>query len=88
MKLVPEDEYVEKAKRLSRDEAEHLFSRMKGKLARRLEDRKLAPLDAVAIQLEIEDEQLKEWRMRLAEIRQRFEEKEQRRNKRQKTAEC
>ena len=86
MRMVPEDEYIEKAKRLSRDEAEHEFSRMKGKLARRLEDRKLTPLDAVAIQLEIEDEQLKEWHMRLAEIRQRFEEKEQRR-KRQKIAE-
>ena len=65
----PSEEYVEKAKLLTREDAERLMARMRGKLMRRLEDRKLFPLEAVALQLELEDEQLQEWRERLAEIR-------------------
>ncbi len=65
----PKDEYLEKAKTLSKKDAERLFSRMGGKLTRRLEDEKLSPLEVVALQLELEDEQLKEWRKNLGEIR-------------------
>jgi hypothetical protein len=61
--------YLLKAKKLSQTEAEHLLSRMRGKLGRRLEDQKLTQLEALAIQLEIEDEHLKQWRERIAEIR-------------------
>jgi len=66
---VPKEKYLEKAKTLSRKEAERLFSRMGGKLTRRLEDKKLSPLEVVALQLELEDEQLEEWRKNLGEIR-------------------
>ncbi|TRZ92483.1 MAG: hypothetical protein D4R84_12290 [Rhodocyclaceae bacterium] len=65
------EDYLEKAKALSRVEAEQLFSRMRGKLARRMGDRKLDPLDAIARQLAFEDEQLSEWRQKVAEIRQK-----------------
>ena len=69
-----ESHYLEMAKRLSREEAERLFSRMRGKLLRRLDDRKLLPLDAIARQLKLEDEELNEWRAKLAEIRERHKE--------------
>jgi hypothetical protein len=65
----PKKEYLEKAKTLSRKDAERLFSRMGGKLTRRLEDKRLSPLDVVALQLELEDEQLEEWRKKIGEIR-------------------
>ena len=68
MKRRASEEYLEKAKRLTKSEAEHLLARMRGKLTRRLEDRNLDPVEAVAIQLEIEDEKLAEWRERWAEI--------------------
>jgi hypothetical protein len=65
----PKKEYLEKAKTLSRKDAERLFSRMGGKLTRRLEDKRLSPLEVVALQLELEDEQLEEWRKKIGEIR-------------------
>ncbi|HEX8989310.1 MAG TPA: hypothetical protein VF816_15235 [Rhodocyclaceae bacterium] len=64
-------EYLEKARSLSYEEAEMVLSRMRGKLERRIEFKHLDPVEAVAIQLEIEDEQLQEWRERWAEIRER-----------------
>ena len=71
MKLTqPSDPYIEKAKHLSKEEAEHLFSRMRRKLSRRLDDKKLIPLEAIALQLELEDQQLQEWRDRLTELRE------------------
>jgi hypothetical protein len=68
-KRIATEEYLEKAKKLSKVQAELLFSRMGGKLGRRFEDQKLSPQEALAIQLEIEDENLKEWRERFAEIK-------------------
>ena len=44
---------------------------MRAKLMRRLEDKKISDLEVVAIQLEIEDEALNEWREKMAEIRER-----------------
>ena len=41
---------------------------MRSKLMRRLEDKKMSVQEAAAIQLEIEDEELQEWRARIAEI--------------------
>ncbi len=70
-KREPSEEYLLKAKKLTKSQAEHLLSRMGGKLGRRLDDHKLIPLEALAIQLEIEAEQLAEWRERLAEINAR-----------------
>lgn len=62
--------YLERAAALSREEAERLFSRMRGKLARRLEHEKIDSLDAVALQLQLEDEELNEWRQRWQELSQ------------------
>jgi len=70
MKKMPSEEYLEKARLLSKEEKERLLSRMRSKLARRLEDKKLSALESVAIQLEVEDEELKEWREKMAELRQ------------------
>ena len=68
MKHIPKEEYLKKAALLSRDEAEQFFSRMDKKLVRRLDEHKLIPVEVLAIQLEIEDEKLKEWRERFAEV--------------------
>lgn len=62
------EEYLEKAQNLSEDEIDKLQYRMRGKLYRRAEDKKLSILEAVAIQLEIEDEELKEWREKRAQM--------------------
>lgn len=64
----PADEYLEKAQQLEQEETERLLARMRSKLMRRLEDKKMSVQEAVAIQLEIEDEELQEWRARMAEI--------------------
>jgi hypothetical protein len=71
MKRTPTEKYLEKAAKLSRDEAELFFSRMDNKLIRKLDEHKLIPVEVLAIQLEIEDEKLKEWRDRFAEIKAR-----------------
>ena len=65
----PTKEYLEKAKSLSKKDAELLLSRMGGKLTRRLEDKRLSAMEVLALQLELEDEQLREWRKKVAEIR-------------------
>jgi len=54
-----------------------LLSRMSGKLPKRLEKEKLTELEALAKQLELEDEQLAEWKERVAAIRA----KEKKKNK-------
>jgi hypothetical protein len=66
--------YIDKAKTLTQAEAEYVFSRMKGKWSRRVEDQKLVPLEAVALQLELEDKNLQAWRDRLSELREKHEE--------------
>ncbi len=62
------EEYLEKAQHLSEDEIDKLQYRMRGKLYRRAEDQKLTLQEALAIQLEIEDEELKEWREKRAQM--------------------
>ncbi len=69
----PTEEYLEKARALSKEDAERLLARMRGKLMRRVDDDKLNPLEAVAMQLALEDEHLEEWRRRLAELRKKAE---------------
>lgn len=68
MKRIAAREYLDRAASLTREQAERVFARMPGKLERRVRHRKLDPIEAVAIQLELEDEQLVEWRQRWAEI--------------------
>ena len=75
MKKIPSDEYLEKARLLSGEETERLLSRMRSKLKHRLEDKKMNALEAVAIQLEKEDEELNEWRAKMAEIRKQNKER-------------
>lgn len=75
MKKTPSDEYLEKAQRLGKEERERLLSRARSKLIRRLENEKLTALEVLAIQLEIEDEDLNEWRERMAEISKKNKDK-------------
>lgn len=70
-------EYLAKALLLKKDEKERLLSRMGGKLPRRLAKEKLTVDEALAIQLEIEDEQLAEWREKMQAIKAKEEVKEQ-----------
>ena len=70
----PKNEYLEKAKGLAKKDAERLMARMRGRFARRLEDNKFTATEALALQLEFEDEQLKEWRKTVAEIRKKQKE--------------
>ena len=67
----PNQEYLEKVKQLTEEETERLLSRMGGKLPRRLEKEKLTLIEALAIQLELEDEQLKEWREKMHTIKEK-----------------
>ncbi len=64
-------DYSEKAKKLSGEDRERVLSRMVGKLPKRLAKDKLTEDEAIAIQLELEDEQLAEWREKVAAIREK-----------------
>ncbi|HMM73876.1 MAG TPA: hypothetical protein PKC22_16910 [Rhodocyclaceae bacterium] len=68
MKRTPRDEYLERARCLPGQEVERLLSRMRGKLRRRLEEDRLSPLEVIALQLEIDDDDLNEWRARMSEL--------------------
>jgi len=46
---------------------------MRGRFARRLEDKRLSAIEALALQLEYEEEALEEWRERLTEMRKNEE---------------
>jgi hypothetical protein len=75
-KRIASEEYLLKAQKLTKKQTEQLYSRMGGKLERRLENQKINPLEALAIQLEKEDEDLQEWRERFSEIKARKKEDE------------
>lgn len=62
-------DYTEQAKSLSKDRKERILSRMAGKLPKRLANDKLTEIEAIAIQLALEDEQLEEWKSKVAAIR-------------------
>ena len=66
---VASEEYKDKVKLLSPAEAERLLSRMSGKLPKRLDKDKLSLEDALALQLELEEENLNEWREKMAKIK-------------------
>ncbi len=67
-------EYLEKVKQLSDEESERLLSRMAGSLPKRLAKHKLSQTEALALQMEIEDEHLQEWRKMRLELKNRDEE--------------
>jgi septal ring factor EnvC (AmiA/AmiB activator) len=70
MKAVNVD-YIAKAKNLSEEDRDRVLSRMGGKLPKRLQKEKLTVEEAIAIQLELEDEQLQEWRANMAVIQEK-----------------
>lgn len=69
MKRTPKDEYLERARCLPGNEIERLLLRMRGKLRRRLEEERLSPLEVIALQLEIDDDDLNAWRARMSELK-------------------
>jgi hypothetical protein len=69
-------DYLSKVKRLKLEEQERLLSRMSGKLPRRLEKDKLSIEEALAIQMELEDEQLADWRNNMQAVKAKEDEKE------------
>jgi hypothetical protein len=62
-------EYLEKAKLLTEEEPERLISRVSEKLHKRLGKAGLSKYEILGVQLEIEDDQLQEWREKIALIR-------------------
>lgn len=75
--------YLAKVKLLNMEEQERLLSRMSGKLPRRLEKDKLSREEALAIQLELEDEQLADWRNNMQAIKVREAEQAAKRGKKE-----
>ena len=71
-------EYLAKAMQLSEEEQERLLARMVGKLPRRLEKEKLSREEALAIQMELEDEQLQEWREKMRAIQEKNKDQDER----------
>ena len=67
---LPTETYLALAKSLPKRETERLMSRMRGKFSRRLEDKRLSRIEVLALQLEFEDEELKEWRKNVRKIRE------------------
>lgn len=74
MAKISSPEYEVKARALSEEEAERLLSRMSGKLPKRLHKEKLTREEALAIQLEVEDDQLNEWRKNMKALHSHIEE--------------
>jgi hypothetical protein len=65
-------DYLTKVANLSEEATERLMSRMRGKLTRRIEDKKLSLSEAIAIQLEFEDLELEEWRENRIKINEKY----------------
>ena len=68
--------YLDKEKQLTADEAERILSRMGVKLPKRFIKEKLSQEEALALQLEIEDEQLQEWRDKVVKLREEDEKRD------------
>lgn len=77
MTKISKPEYLSKVKLLTKEEIERLLSRMGGKLDRRLEKNKLSREEALALQLELEDEQLREWRKMMRTLKKKEEAKKE-----------
>jgi len=73
--LLASEAYLEKAKLLTKVEADRLFSRMRGNLAH-----KLNTLESLAMQLQLDDEQLSEWRKNMFAIREKEDQKDNTKN--------
>lgn len=73
----PSEAFVKLAETLDDIEAEKVLSRMSGKLPKRFMKEKLTKIEAIAIQLELEDELLQDWRENFAKIQARAQKKVQ-----------
>ena len=69
--LAPTPAWIEKTTFLSKDDGECVSSKMRKKLTGNIKQKVTDPLVGVALQLKLEDEQLKEWRGKVAELRKR-----------------
>lgn len=69
----PSDEFIKLAESMNAAASERILSRMTGKLPKRFRKEKLTKIEAIAIQLELEDELLQEWRKNFAEIKTKTE---------------
>lgn len=67
----PNEKYLKEAEKLTKEQKERLLSRMRGKLTRKLESEKLNTVNAIALQLKIEDDDLVEWRKKRNEIKEK-----------------
>jgi hypothetical protein len=68
--LLASEEYLQKAKSLNKVEIDRLFNRMRSNLLHQLENNNFHPLESLAVQLEIEDQQLSEWRKNMYALRE------------------
>jgi hypothetical protein len=71
----PSEAFIKIAEALDEASAEKVLSRMTGKLPKRFIKEKLTKNEAIAIQLELEDELLQEWRENFAKAQLRAEKK-------------
>jgi hypothetical protein len=71
----PSEAFIKLAEELDEVSAEKVLSRMTGKLPKRFIKEKLTRNEAIAIQLELEDELLQEWRENFAKAQVRAEKK-------------
>ena len=69
--LAPSPAWIEKALLLSKDDAECVLSRMRKKFTSKMKPKVIDPIVVVALQLQLEDEHLAEWRGKVTEIRKR-----------------
>jgi hypothetical protein len=69
--LAPSPAWIEKTTLLSKDDVERVSSKMRKKFTGNIKQKVTDPLVDVALQLHSEDEQLKEWRCMVAELRKR-----------------
>lgn len=71
----PSEMFIEQAQLLDETTAEKVLSRMTGKLPKRYMKEKLSKIEALAIQLELEDELLQDWRKNFAQIKSNADKK-------------
>lgn len=67
---IANEEYVKRAGKLSGSQAEYIISRLRPKFGRGFEDDEHFPIEKIALQLQLEDEALAEWRQRFSEIKE------------------
>ena len=75
MTKLSKPKYLDKVNHLSEEEKERLLYRMAGKLPRRVEKEKISQVEALAIQMELEDEHLQEWRKMMQSLKKKDEAK-------------